>query len=266
MITRLPYSQPINPTQERATTNRISPITRPLNHQTTGTTSHFVNTIPKISAGVNTTPAQNSNQIHNPLNEEMIQGIVNTFNRSRTTHPYMQSAHQDAPLNPAGSTNQGTDNSLNPQEGTEQNLLSSTVTIQDNKKTSSDGDSEKDDSDDPDMDGVFRNEKGERDYKAYAVHWRAKYKAKGKAAASAKTTHKINYGRVHPPTLHLEQELRSCTYELWKNQWKDFYEKFQTFESEGLAFLKEQSVPDPHLKGLISLCDSVDSVFTLLDT
>ena len=38
------------------------------------------------------------------------------------------------------------------------------------------------------------------------------------------------------------------------------------FESEGLAFLKEQSVPDPHLKGLISLCDSVDSVFTLLDT
>ena len=38
------------------------------------------------------------------------------------------------------------------------------------------------------------------------------------------------------------------------------------FESEGLAFLKEQSVPDPHLKGLISLCDSVDSVFELLNT
>ena len=27
------------------------------------------------------------------------------------------------------------------------------------------------------------------------------------------------------------------------------------FESEGLAFLKEHSVPDPNLKTLISLCD-----------
>ena len=46
----------------------------------------------------------------------------------------------------------------------------------------------------------------------------------------------------------------------------DFYEKSQMFESEGLAFLKEHSVPDPHLKVLISLCDSVDSVFELLNT
>ena len=38
------------------------------------------------------------------------------------------------------------------------------------------------------------------------------------------------------------------------------------FEIEGLACLKEQSVPDPHLKGLISLCASVDEVFKLLDT
>ena len=42
--------------------------------------------------------------------------------------------------------------------------------------------------------------------------------------------------------------------------------KSQMFESEGLAFLKEQSVPDPNFKSLIALCDSVDSVFTLLDT
>ena len=44
------------------------------------------------------------------------------------------------------------------------------------------------------MDGVFTDEKGKHDYKAYAVYWRAKYKAKGKAAASAKTPYKINYG------------------------------------------------------------------------
>ena len=115
-MSRLPYSKPINPTQAGITTNRISPIERPLNHPTTTTTSNFVNTVSKINAGVSTTPAQNSNQMSNPSNDEMIQGIVNNFNRSRTTHPYMQSAHQDAPLNPARSTNQGTDNSLNPQE------------------------------------------------------------------------------------------------------------------------------------------------------
>ena len=38
------------------------------------------------------------------------------------------------------------------------------------------------------------------------------------------------------------------------------------FEIEGLACLKEQSVPDPNLKSLIALCASVDEVFTLLDT
>ena len=37
-------------------------------------------------------------------------------------------------------------------------------------------------------------------------------------------------------------------------------------DNEGLLFLKEQLVPDPYLKTLIALCDSVDSVFTLLDT
>ena len=45
-----------------------------------------------------------------------------------------------------------------------------------------------------------------------------------------------------------------------------FYEKSQMFESEGLVFLKEHSIPDPHLKVLISLSDSVDSVFELLNT
>ena len=116
--------------------------------------------------------------------------------------------------------------------------------------------------------GFLKMTKGNGIYKAYMVHWRAKYlkRAKQKESVPAKAAHKINYGRVHPSMLHLEQELRSCTYEIWKKQWMDFYEKSQMFESEGLAFLKEHSVPDPHLKVLISLCDSVDSVFELLNT
>ena len=78
--------------------------------------------------------------------------------------------------------------------------------------------------------------------------------------------HSIPYGRVQPPTLHLEQELRSCTFYIWKTQWIKFYDKSQMFESEGLAFLKEHSIPDPNLKMLISLCESVDAVFELLNT
>ena len=46
----------------------------------------------------------------------------------------------------------------------------------------------------------------------------------------------------------------------------DFYDKSQMFEREGLAFLKGHSVPNPNLKILISLCDSVDAVFELLNT
>ena len=45
-----------------------------------------------------------------------------------------------------------------------------------------------------------------------------------------------------------------------------FYDKSQMFESEGLMFLREHSIPDPNLKTLITLCDSVKAVFELLDT
>ena len=95
---------------------------------------------------------------------------------------------------------------------------------------------------------------------------RYKERSKQKDNPIAKTGHKINYGRVHPPTLHLESELKSCTFEIWKKQWRDFYDKSNMFESEGLEFLKEHSVPDPGLKHLIALCETVDAVFELLST
>ena len=90
----------------------------------------------------------------------MVQGIVNTFNKSRNPHQHMQSNLQNAPLHSAGFINQGsnTNNSLYSQERIGQNLLSSTVVVQDKNPN---GDSEEDDSDDPDMDGVFENDKGE---------------------------------------------------------------------------------------------------------
>ena len=95
---------------------------------------------------------------------------------------------------------------------------------------------------------------------------KCKEKAKQKDKSTTKTSHKINYGRVHPPTLQLESELKSCTYTIWKKQWLDFYDKSNMYESEGLAFLKEFSVPDPHYKQLISLCETVNAVFELLGT
>ena len=129
----------------------------------------------------------------------------------------MQSNLQNIPHQSAGLINQGSNpnNSVNSQERNEQNLLSSTVVVQDRNP---DGDSE-DDSDDSDMEGIFEDDQGERDYKACMIHWRAKYKERSKQKDSiiAKAGNKINYSRVHPPTLHLEQELCSCTYHIWKN-------------------------------------------------
>ena len=37
-------------------------------------------------------------------------------------------------------------------------------------------------------------------------------------------------------------------------------------DSEGLTFLREQFIIDKALKNLISVCESVDSAFVLLDT
>ena len=94
-------------------------------------------------------------------------------------------------------------------------MLSSTLITHGEKKANSGDDSEDSDSDDPDMKDVFIDSKtGKPDYKSYFVHWRAKYKARDKAAASTKATQKVNYGCVHPPTLHLDPELRSSMYEL----------------------------------------------------
>merc|ERR1711989_162890 len=70
-------------------------------------------------------------------------------------------------------------------------------------------------------------------------------------------THKMNYGRVPPPVLTLDNELRSTTYQLWKASWLDFFDKAKMHDSEGLAFLKEQSISDKGLKTLISVCESV---------
>ena len=53
---------------------------------------------------------------------------------------------------------------------------------------------------------------------------------------------------------------------MWKASWLDFFDKSKMHDSEGLAFLKEQSILDKTLKNLVSVCESVQSTFDLLDT
>ena len=103
MITRRPDSQPLNSMQD--THNRINPINRSLNHPTTTTTSNVVNTISRNQVNVNTIPAQQS--ILNSSNSGVIQGRVNTSNRSRNLPPHMQQNHQNSPQQSAGLENQG---------------------------------------------------------------------------------------------------------------------------------------------------------------
>ena len=42
---------------------------------------------------------------------------------------------------------------------------------------------------------------------------------------SKSSSHKMNYGRVPPPILSLDNELRSSSYQMWKANWLDFMEK-----------------------------------------
>ena len=73
-------------------------------------------------------------------------------------------------------------------------------------------------------------------------------KLRTQAELTKPNTHKMNYGRVPPPILSLDNELRSTTYQLWRANWWDFFEKAKMHDSEGLTFLKEQSILDKTLK------------------
>ena len=105
------------------------------------------------------------------------------------------------------------------------------------------------------MEDLYEDEGGNRDYKALFIH--AMTKLQTHIDLAKPNTHKMNYGRVPPPILTLENELRSTTYQLWKASWLDFFDKAKMHDSEGLTFLKEQSLSDKGLKNLISVCESV---------
>ena len=114
------------------------------------------------------------------------------------------------------------------------------------------------------MENLYEDEDGNNDYKALFIHAMTKLQAHVELAKP--NTHKMNYGRVPPPVLNLDNELRSTTYQLWKASWLDFFDKAKMQDSEQLAFLKEQSILDKTLKNLISVCESVSSAFGLRDT
>ena len=95
------------------------------------------------------------------------------------------------------------------------------------------------------MGNVFEDADGNPDYKALTIHYRAQAQALN---SSKPNSHRINCGRVLPPILSLDNELRSTSYQMQKANWLDFFEKSKMHDSEGLAFLKEQSIPDKTLK------------------
>ena len=82
-------------------------------------------------------------------------------------------------------------------------------------------------------------------WQALAIHYHARSLNFKQSAPRA------NYGRVPPPVLHLEKELRIATYQLWKTNWLDFFKRNNIPDSDGLLFLKEHSIPDQNLKNLI---------------
>ena len=114
------------------------------------------------------------------------------------------------------------------------------------------------------LDNLFKDEDGHYDYKAMYIHVLAKLEAQEELTKPK--THKMNYGHVPPPILNLDNELRSTTYQLWKINWLDFFGKAGMHDSEGLQFLRDQSILDRTLKNLISVCETVSSAFELLDT
>ena len=64
----------------------------------------------------------------------------------------------------------------------------------------------------------------------------------------------------------MDKELEISTYQMWKENWLDFFYRNHISDSDGLSFLKEQSIPDQGLKNLIAVWNSVESSFALLDT
>ena len=116
----------------------------------------------------------------------------------------------------------------------------------------------------PNLEKLYEDKDGNPDYKAMYIS--AVTKLQAYLDLAKPNTHKINYGRVPPPILTLDNELRSTTYQLWKASWLDFVEKAKMHDSEGLTFLKEQSINNKGLKNLISVCESVQAAFELLDT
>ena len=78
-------------------------------------------------------------------NSEMIQGIVNTFNRHRASYPNANT-QQTAKTHPLPPTGLGAEAVWNPPTESGQNLMSSTLTTQVGKKNSeSESDSNSDD-------------------------------------------------------------------------------------------------------------------------
>ena len=223
----------------------------------TNTSTINTNVAPRMSSGVITLPT--SFMPSNPFLQAHPQGNSPLQNIGNMEYEYNSNNFIPSSLSniPHRNANPFTGSTNIRQNTLPSTLPTSTLTQTNNTTTNSNPQL-------PSLEELYEDEGGNRDYKALFIHALAKLEAHMDLAKP--NTHKMNYGRVPPPVLTLDNELRSTTYQLWRGSWLDFFEKAKMHDSEGLAFLKEQSITDKGLKTLISVCESVPSAFELLDT
>ena len=216
----------------------------------TSTINTLINGGPRMSLGVTTAPTSQQrigNMKYEYNSSNFISSSLNNTS-NRNTNPFL-----------SGSTQAHSSIAI---PVTRQNTLPSTLptqTITQTNVTTTNPHPQL-----PNLENLYEDKDGNLDYKAMYIHVSTKLQTHLDLAKP--NTHKMNYGRVPPPILTLDNELRSTTYQLWKASWLDFFDKAKMHDSEGLTFLKEQSINNKGLKNLISVCESVQAAFELLDT
>ena len=64
----------------------------------------------------------------------------------------------------------------------------------------------------------------------------------------------------------IDPELPTSGYRAWKKQWFDFQKRHGMSDEDAISFLKGDSISDSNYKRLIQVCESLDSIFQVLDT
>ena len=225
---RFEQAQPLLNTNTRSKSSLLEttiprvpmPIVRTPRVTVTSTTNTLINATPRMSSVVIRTQIQlqppisvaQTNPLVNPLQEE-IGNIVYDFHKQRyistslsniqaqNTNPFLTEPVQKHNLITTPSTSVGQTTlplTLPTQTVTHTNVNPTNTTPQE-----------------PNVGNLFEDADGNPDYKALLIHFKAQAQ-QAQTQLSKPTTHKMNYGRVPPPILNLDNELKSTTYQMWK--------------------------------------------------